>query len=51
MMSQIDMQKDLEYIDRSLQSLVKAQIDSPSNESPMYFDHIHLSPLKVSLKI
>lgn len=45
------MKKDLEYIQRSLQSLVKAQIDSPSNETPMYFDHIHLSPLKVSIEI
>lgn len=47
-MSSIDMQKDLEFIDRSLQSLVRAKIHSPSNEIPMYFDQIHLSPLKVS---
>ena len=41
------MHKDLEYIEQSLRSLIKAQIESPSNETPMFFNNIHLSPLKV----
>jgi len=27
--------------------IIKAQIDSPSGETEMFFDNIHLSPLKV----
>jgi len=41
------MDTDLEQIQKPLIAIIKAQIDSPSGETEMYFDNIHLSPLKV----
>jgi hypothetical protein len=41
------MDTDLEQIQKPLNAIIKAQIDSPSGETEMYFDNIHLSPLKV----
>jgi hypothetical protein len=40
---------DLEYIQKPLRAIIKAQINSPTGEAQMYFDNIHLSPLKVSV--
>jgi hypothetical protein len=45
----INMDTDLEHIQKSLQAIIKAQTDTPPGETQMYFDNIHLSPLKVSL--
>ena len=41
------MDADLEYINKSLDTILKAQIDTPVEETEMFFDNIHLSPLKV----
>jgi hypothetical protein len=41
------MDTDLEQIQKPLAAIIKAQIESPSNETEMFFDNIHLSPLKV----
>ena len=41
------MNTDLEQIQKPLQAIIKAQIESPSGETEMFFDNIHLSPLKV----
>lgn len=41
------MNSDLEQIQNSLDTIIKSQIDSPSGSAEMFFDHIHLSPLKV----
>ena len=41
------MDADLEQIKKPLAVIIKAQIDTPANETEMYFDDIHLSPLKV----
>jgi hypothetical protein len=41
------MDADLEQIKKPLDMIIKAQIDSPSGETEMFFDNIHLSPLKV----
>jgi hypothetical protein len=43
------MKSDLENIHRSLRAIIKTQTDFPTGETQMYFDNIHLSPLKVSL--
>jgi hypothetical protein len=43
----IDMTTDLEHIHKSLQAIIKTQIDFPTGETQMFFDNIHLSPLKV----
>jgi hypothetical protein len=45
----IDMNADLENIHRSFRAIIKAQTDLPTGETQMYFDNIHLSPLKVSV--
>lgn len=50
-MPMINMDKDLQYIEKSLQTIIKAQIDAPSGATNMYFDNIHLSPLKVFIKV
>ena len=44
------MDTDLEQIKKPLYAIVKAQTDSPTGETEMYFDNIHLSPLKVLKK-
>jgi len=41
------MDADLEQIKKPLDMIIKSQIDSPSGETEMFFDNIHLSPLKV----
>jgi hypothetical protein len=41
------MDTDLEQIQKPLDVIIKAQIDTPSGETEMFFDNIHLSPLKV----
>jgi hypothetical protein len=41
------MSTDLEQIEKPLSAIIKAQIESPTGETEMYFDNIHLSPLKV----
>ncbi len=41
------MDTDLEQIQKPLAAIIKTQIESPSNETEMFFDNIHLSPLKV----
>ncbi|CAF3896761.1 unnamed protein product, partial [Rotaria magnacalcarata] len=46
----IDMDQDLEHIHKSLQAIVKVQTDISTNETRMFFDNIHLSPLKVSIQ-
>lgn len=38
---------DLEQIQKPLAGLIKAQIDTPSGEAEMLFEHLHLSPLKI----
>ncbi|CAF4368329.1 unnamed protein product, partial [Rotaria magnacalcarata] len=40
---------DLEQVQKPLSALIKAQIDSPSGETEMFFDNIHLSPIKISV--
>ncbi|CAF3871932.1 unnamed protein product, partial [Rotaria magnacalcarata] len=47
----INMNTDLKQIQRPLNAIIKAQIESPSSEIEMFFDNIHLSPLKVLKKI
>jgi hypothetical protein len=42
------MSTDLEQIEKPLNMIIKAQIDTPTGDTEMYFDNIHLSPLKVS---
>ena len=44
------MDADLEQIQKPLDMIIKAQVDSPSGETEMFFDNIHLSPLKVCSK-
>ncbi|CAF4229161.1 unnamed protein product, partial [Rotaria magnacalcarata] len=46
----INMNTDLKQIQRPLNAIIKAQIESPSSEIEMFFDNIHLSPLKVLKK-
>jgi len=41
------MDTDLEQIKKPLAAIIKAQTDSPSGETEMFFDDLHLSPLKV----
>jgi len=41
------MDTDLEQIQKPLDAIIKAQIDTPTGETEMFFDNIHLSPLKV----
>ena len=43
----VNMSTDIEQLQKSFDVIVKAQIDTPSGEAQMYFDEIHLSPLKV----
>ncbi|UJR35157.1 hypothetical protein I4U23_027926 [Adineta vaga] len=43
----INMDTDLEQIKKPLNLIIKAQTESPSGETEMYFDNIHLSPLKI----
>ena len=45
------MDADLEQIKKPLDVIIKAQIDTPSGETKMYFDNIHLSPLKVRILV
>ncbi|CAF5174440.1 unnamed protein product, partial [Rotaria magnacalcarata] len=42
----INMNTDLEQIKKPLYTIIKGQIESPSSETEMLFDNIHLSPLK-----
>ncbi|CAF4934568.1 unnamed protein product, partial [Rotaria sp. Silwood2] len=42
----INMNSDLEQIQKPLNAIIKAQIESPSGETEMFFDNIHLSSLK-----
>jgi hypothetical protein len=41
------MNTDFEQIEKALDMIIKAQIDTPTGDREMYFDNIHLSPLKV----
>ncbi|CAF1212266.1 unnamed protein product [Rotaria magnacalcarata] len=43
----INMNTDLEQIKKPLYTIIKGQIESPSSETEMLFDNIHLSPLKI----
>ncbi|CAF4656530.1 unnamed protein product [Rotaria sp. Silwood1] len=43
----INMSSDLEQIQKPFDAIIKSQIDSPSGEIEMFFDNIHLSPLKI----
>ena len=43
----VNMSTDIEQLQKSYDVIVKAQIDTPSGEAQMFFDEIHLSPLKV----
>ncbi|CAF4508473.1 unnamed protein product, partial [Rotaria socialis] len=45
----LHMDTDLKQIQKPLSALIKAQIDSPSGEIEMFFDNIHLSPIKISI--
>ena len=47
----INMDTDLEQIRKALAEIIKNQIESPTGETEMYFDNIHLSPLKVCLRL
>lgn len=38
---------DLDQLNKSLDQIIKPQIDNPLNETEMYFERLHLSPLKV----
>ena len=41
------MDADIEQVKKPLQTIIKAQIDTPTGEAEMFFDNIHLSPLKI----
>lgn len=41
------MDTDLEQIRKGLPEIIKNQIESPKGETEMFFDNIHLSPLKI----
>ena len=41
------MDADLEQIQKPLDTIIKSQIGTSSGETEMFFDNIHLSPLKV----
>jgi len=41
------MDADLEQIEKPLKEIIRAQTETPSGETEMFFDNIHLSPLKV----
>ncbi|CAF4314530.1 unnamed protein product, partial [Adineta steineri] len=43
----INMDTDLEQIQKPLDAIIKALTYSPTGETEMYFDKIHLSPLKI----
>ncbi|CAF4341982.1 unnamed protein product, partial [Adineta steineri] len=43
----VNMDTDLEQIQKPLDAIIKALTDSPTGETEMYFDKIHLSPLKI----
>ncbi|CAF0751812.1 unnamed protein product [Rotaria sordida] len=43
----VNMETDLEQIQKPLTAIIKAQTDAPSGETEMVFDNIHLSPLKI----
>jgi len=43
----IDMTLDLDQLNKSLDQIIKPQIDNPLNETEMYFERLHLSPLKI----
>jgi hypothetical protein len=42
------MHKDLKRIDKPLKTIIEAQIKNQSEETKLYFNNIHLSPLKVN---
>ena len=42
------MDTDIEHIQKSLRTIIKVQTDSSTSQIQIYFDNIHLSPLKVS---
>lgn len=42
------MDTDLEQIDKPLSAIIKEQTETPTGETQMFFDNIHLSPLKVT---
>ena len=44
------MKDDLERLVNPLDKLVKGQTDEQSGETKIYFDNLHLSPLKVKQK-
>ncbi|CAF3775950.1 unnamed protein product, partial [Rotaria magnacalcarata] len=46
----LHMHTDLEQVQKPLSALIKAQIDSPSGETEMFFDNIHLSPIKGAIE-
>ncbi|CAF4893614.1 unnamed protein product, partial [Rotaria sp. Silwood1] len=43
----VDMNPDLKRIDKPLETLFKGETDNASGESKIYFDNLHLSPLKI----
>ncbi|CAF2913787.1 unnamed protein product, partial [Rotaria sp. Silwood2] len=43
----VDMNPDLKRIDKPLETLFKGETDDASGESKIYFDDLHLSPLKI----
>jgi hypothetical protein len=44
------MKDDLDRLVNPLDKLVKSQMDEQSGETRIYFDNLHLSPLKVTRK-
>ncbi|CAF4332180.1 unnamed protein product, partial [Rotaria sordida] len=42
----VDMSPDLKRINKPLETLFKGETDNASEESKIYFDDLHLSPLK-----
>jgi hypothetical protein len=43
------MSTDLKHIDNPLEILLNQVTDNTSKETKIYFDNLHLSPLKVNL--
>ena len=45
------MESDLKRLKNPLETLVKGETDNASQETKVYFDNLHLSPLKVTFSI
>jgi hypothetical protein len=43
------MSSDLKHLDNPFETLINQGTDNTSKETKIYFDNLHLSPLKVNL--